>query len=239
MTKDSTTHIFDDFEIFSFERDVEAALAKLELPDGPKVTRDHVEEISSLWYLGEPDLVIFRSKSDAAAAKKLLSKCASKTTQLLYEYRQLRDISDEMSEKIDSASPFAFISSSDEDDGMVVIDTNEKPSLDAVLEKLNRLFEAGHRSIERYMHKEWPGKGRGADRYPRKVALSVAKIYIELRNGEKPKYGVDGIRGEEPATLYTRVVHRIFKALEIDTSFRSPCQHVVNKIKAGEFPPAD
>ncbi|MEO9875326.1 MAG: hypothetical protein ABJM26_04820 [Anderseniella sp.] len=221
-----------DINLFPFMDEVKGALADLQIPGGPKLESDHSSEILGLYLDNLQGLgtLVFESKGQAAKARRALEKCTDKSNRLVAELRTLKRASPDTIERLDRFAGIAsavHIQCRDDDS---ILDPELTLPIGKFTLLLNKILSLELDRVERYMEGKWPGSGRGAELFPREIALCVAKIYMDLRDGERPTFGRDGAHGAKPATPYTRAVDRIFKALDIKIRFRKPCEHVCESL---------
>jgi hypothetical protein len=222
-------------DLFPFMDEVEAALAELELKlaNGAKLKPEHSSEIFELWLVNSSmsGLVHFDSRGEASNARRRLEKGADKSRRLLTELRALKRESPGTIDRLDNLvwSVFSRRFPAIDDDENELAD---KPvPIEWLVRTLNQILTFELKQVDEYFSEEWEARGRGADVLARKVAVSVAKTYLDLGNGQRPTFGVESHQSK-PATPYTRAVDRIFKALDIKVGFRKPCKYVCDNLDA-------
>jgi hypothetical protein len=207
------------YELFS---KLEKVLRKLELPDGPKLTHQHIGLI------GATREFAFSSKKEATDTKHALERAANALKMASIELKALPDTVNRRLALFSKISDVDTIS--DGSDEFIF----ERPHLDLILEIESELT-AELRRTEDERNLVWNGPGKTFDAEARLIAWKVAEIYMQLKPGQIPT--ISKSNNDEPTSPYTRAVDSVFRLLLIEISYRSPCEYVVKKLKKGELVP--
>jgi hypothetical protein len=220
-----------ELPLLRFETGVETALKKLEIPGGPKLQDEQLERVLDIWLPTHFQYETFTSKGATQELKGKLLDAASSARKLLKNLREIRALSFPLYKLIGQL--YFERLAGDLFETEYYWDTEEKidKDIELAIRQHVRLLERGAAMADRALSEKWPGRGKGADLRGREIAEAVAQIYMELRNGELPTFGLHGVNGKDPATPYTWAVHEVFSAIGLKMSFRSPCEKVVKRNK--------
>jgi hypothetical protein len=216
-------------DLIDLAENLESQLSKvlkkeLELPDGPKLGDKFLE------VFGLTSDLSFSGKKEATATKNHLEKSIAGIRKLKVEINSLPPRIHWRLSEFGLDAKQGDINNEAFSDGL----SREVPFL-SNLNSMQTEFEAelGRVNIERELI--WKGSGNTFDARARYLAWKVAEIHLYLR-GEAPTK-MSKRAGDVPSSPYTRAVHRVFELLSVEITFRKPCEHVTNALKAGKpFP---
>jgi hypothetical protein len=207
------TKIVDEF----FSK-LKGVLRKLELPDGPKLTHQHIGLI------GVTREFAFSSKKEATETKNALNRA---TNALKKASNKLKVLPARTHWRLNSYAEFDQKKSSshgEDFDDELIYETNSLP----VLESMQTALKDELQRVERERVLIWGGAGTTFDAEARYVAWKVAELHRYLRK-EYPTMSKSHFG--DPSSPYTRAVSQVFQLLSIKTDYRSPCLHVINELK--------
>jgi len=206
-----------------FSEKFSAALKKLEKEGGPRVT---LEQEFGIYFAGV--MHNFESKGDAKSAISALEKSKKKLKEFLCEFKLIkkRNIC-----RMEWRSE-AIIPEPEED---------EEPDLVPRREE-HRSFENLFRAIQDDLDHElkrtkeekeelWgSGRGAGLKLRARDTAVAIAKLYVEIREGDRLTRGKKP-NTNIPSTLFCQVSKEVFDLLDIDAHFYDSCKYAVEFIE--------